>query len=149
MSCLKRFVFITFSVLALPATVFGEDLLDVHACKMPIDAEFCEKGCVRMESGMKEDYLVNKADRSVMRRTYFRGSPPTSQVLKNCTIFDDKNWDCSPESTWTGKWYVYAVYKMTNGLYVQQLYTSQGGPSPLDKASAFNPGFCSKKLSPN
>lgn len=141
---LKRFVLISLSVLALPTTVLGADRLDVYICKRPVDAESCSKGCVRMEGGMQEDYLINKADKSVMRRTYFPGSPPTSEVFKNCTIFDDKNWDCSLEPTWTGKWHTYAVYKMTNGLYVQQLYTSPNGPSPLRKASDIE-GFCSKK----
>ena len=47
--------------------------------------------------------------------------------MKNCTIFDENNWDCSEEPFWVErkKWFVYHEVKMNNGFYVHGSYTSK------------------------
>lgn len=113
-----------------PLVVHGADTqkLTMYECDNHLAAESCGGFCTKVADNLnlesyQVDFLINKNSNAVMIRTYIGKSEPTGTVHKNCTIFDDKNWDCSDEPVWTGKWYVYSTYKMVGGTYISQLYT--------------------------
>lgn len=121
-------------------------LLTMYGCESHFAAEDCGGTCKQAEilgESWQADFLVDKKNNAVMKRTYIGTSTPTGDIFKNCTIFDDKNWDCSAEPYWTGKWLVYNNYKMVNGIYVQQFYTSLDIAKPVKKGDLVN-NYCAK-----
>ncbi len=74
--------------------------LDVYSCDPPITANACNDLCV-LEKNMKYSFLVNKEEKSVLQVVFWEGKQEGSLIHKNCTIFDEKNWDCSEISTLT------------------------------------------------
>jgi len=100
-------------------------VLNAYSCGSYAEAESCSMSCTRMN--MSIDFLINKNLNSVLRRIYIGGDFMSSDVYKNCVIFDENNWDCSDEPLWIreGKWLVYNINKMSNGIYSSGVYTSK------------------------
>lgn len=81
------------------------------------DAEICSASC-KTDGTMKMDFLINKTERSVLTRYYYRDEKtPRSIVTEACKIFDEKNWVCDDKVKLLdhGK---STVDKMTDGVYV-------------------------------
>jgi len=124
-----------FFLSALFGTSVFSKTLTVYFCNTFADAEACSANCSKSIKGLSYDpkfeqkleFLVSEKSKSVMVKTYFGGKFNDSRVMKNCTIFDENNWDCSEEPTWveSAKWLVYQESKMNNGFYVNGLYNSK------------------------
>lgn len=91
---------------------------NVYVCNYLDAAYSCDKECV-VEKDWKYSFLVNKSQKSVLHVSYIDGEQTMSVIHKECTIFDEKNWDCSDYSTHD---YVTIdkVAKMINGTFVMK-----------------------------
>jgi len=75
----------------------NNEKLAVYTCDPSYAAESCNNGCV-LEKDFKYSFLINKEEKSVLHISYFEGDQG-ALTHKNCTIFDNKNWDCSEFDT--------------------------------------------------
>lgn len=124
-----------FLILFLFGTSSYSKPLTVYFCGSFAEAEACSASCSITPKGYKYDpnyvqgleFLISEKSKSVMIKTYFGNKFNDSRVMKNCTIFDENNWDCSEEPIWveSNKWFVYQEIKMNNGHYVNGLYNSK------------------------
>ncbi len=129
---MKVAIFFLFALFG--ASCFAKPLT-VFYCNTFADAEACSANCSKTSKGQafdpkfeqKLEFLINEKSKSVMEKTYFGGKFNNSRVMKNCTIFDENNWDCSAEPIWvdSNKWFVHQEIKMNNGHYVNGLYNSK------------------------
>jgi hypothetical protein len=116
------FLFLGFNVILANAGIFDKKLT-IRQCANEQYAECndCKK------SDLQYDFLLNKNDKTVMRRIFFNGTSE-SKIEENCKIFDEKNWDCSKNTEFsTGSFTVITNYisKMTNGVYREVDYTTR------------------------
>ena len=96
------------------STAFGkEKLLNVYICKDEASAEACDKGC-KLKKNTKISYKANKEKKSVVEVNHGEKSNTSTRLQNNCMIFDEKNWDCSFDST--GNYNPKKKFKMTNGV---------------------------------
>jgi hypothetical protein len=86
--------------------------LKVYRCNSPDDAERCSVNC-QYEPGIAIEFLVEKQKNLVMRKVYEKSQYVSSSIMKNCSIFDESNWDCSRVD---GR--AKFAQKMTSGIYV-------------------------------
>ena len=131
----NKLKFAIFFISALFAASCFSKTLTVYYCNTFSDAEACSANCSKTEKGItydpkyeqKLEFLISKESKSVMVKTYFGGRFSASRIMKNCTIFDENNWDCSDEPFWVeeAKWYAHIEEKMHNGFYVQGVYNSK------------------------
>ena len=68
--------------------------LSVFSCPNQFDATQCDKGC-KLERDMKFSFVVSKEERSVLQIVFWDEKQSGSITHKNCTVFDNLNWDCS------------------------------------------------------
>lgn len=72
-------------------------------------ANSCEH--CKVDKNFNFQFLVSKENNSVMEIFFFDGVQTGSITHKNCTIFNDKNWDCSEDYPNNPR----TVFKMSNG----------------------------------
>ncbi|MCF8194594.1 MAG: hypothetical protein K9J38_01215 [Polynucleobacter sp.] len=120
---MKKFIFLLlgFNVILANAAIFDKKLT-LYSCpeKRYINCDACEK------SEVKVDFLINKYDRTVMFKTYFKENS-NSSIFNNCKIFDEKNWDCSSKSELIirgGAEVTHTIRKMTDGIFQGLTYTN-------------------------
>lgn len=139
-----KFIYIIFSMFVSFCS-FAKTL-DVHYCDTYIDAETCSVNCrntllkgekYNASSAQKLEFQISEKNGSVLVKTYFGTKFSDAHVLKNCQIFDAKNWDCSDEPFWVknGQWFAYHTQKMINGMYLSGTYTSKEGKNNAKNAS--------------
>lgn len=122
-----------FLIFSLFGTSCFSKALTVYFCNNFAEAEACSANCSITPKGHKYDpEFVQKiefliSEKSVLEKFYFGSKFNGSNVMKNCTIFDANNWDCSKEPIWveSAKWSVHQETKMNNGQYVHGLYNSK------------------------
>jgi len=73
-------------------------------------ADSCEN--CKVDKKFNLQFLVSKENNSVMQIVFYDGLQTGSITHKNCTIFSDKNWDCSEDFTNNPR----SVLKMSNGI---------------------------------
>lgn len=95
-------------------------------------ADSCEH--CKIDKKFNLQFLVSKENSSVMQIFFYDGLQTGSITHKNCTIFNDKNWDCSQDSSHNPR----SVLKMSNGKL-----TSETEFWNNDKFESRN-GICSK-----
>jgi hypothetical protein len=89
--------------------------LSFYSCNQPYDASACSKGCIE-NNRLKMSFIVNKGDRSVLAVLYGPGNQ-TPSIFDKCTIFNEKNWDCSYVSSVNG--YTETKIMMVNGIFTE------------------------------
>ena len=108
-----KFIGITFLVLTLMSCRWTNKL-DVYTCVPSYAAESCGGGCT-IEKDFKYSFVTNKEDKSVLHVSYLEGAQ-AAVTHKNCTIFNNENWDCSELDTLP-----YTIIKrrliMANGIF--------------------------------
>ena len=124
-----------FLIFSLFGTSCFSKALTVYFCNTFAEAEACSATCSITPKGYKYDpkfvqkmeFLINEKSQSVLEKTYIGSKLVGSSVMKNCTIFDANNWDCSQEPIWveSAKWSVHQEFKMNNGQYAYGLYNSK------------------------
>ena len=114
------FLFLGLNLIFAYAENFDKKLTQYFCPKQRyINCDACEKSEVQM------DFLINKYDKTVMLKFYFKGNSE-SIILNNCKIFDAKNWDCSSKSELIirgGVEVTNTIRKMTDGIFQGLTYT--------------------------
>ena len=96
----------------------------VYLCPNKTDSISCSDQCKKDEK-MRFTFLVNKEKFSVMEVTYVDGVQKESSTSKNCSIFNEKNWDCLTIDETSSK--IERTSKMTNGIYSYSSILSLNG----------------------
>lgn len=65
----------------------------------------------------KTEFLVDRTTGSVSQITYFKYGVADSVTHKSCTVFDDKNWDCSDQMRNDYGVLITFEHKMVKGVY--------------------------------
>ena len=112
--CDKLLLVLT-SVLVLSACD-SNNKLSVYRCDYKDYADTCNAHC-KVEKDFKYSFLVNNKEKSVFQVIYDEGEQSGSITHKNCTIFSEKNWDCSETNILNGESHR-NTNKMANGIYV-------------------------------
>jgi hypothetical protein len=68
--------------------------LSVYSCPNQFNAIGCDMGC-NLEKDMQFSFVVSKEERSVLQIVFWDEKQSGSITHKNCTVFDNLNWDCS------------------------------------------------------
>jgi len=68
-----------------------------YSCPDEQSANACSNACSNAADDPKTTYRfkINPTEKSVLKVVYEDGVKVASWVDKNCTIFDEKNWDCT------------------------------------------------------
>ena len=116
-------------LLALVATFFimgcsQEKQYSVYLCPNKTESISCSDQCKKDET-MRFTFLINKEKSSVMEVTYVDGVQKESTTSKNCSIFNEKNWDCLTVDEFSSK--LERASKMTNGIYSYSSILSLNG----------------------
>ena len=106
------FLFLGLNLIFANAGIFDKKL-GLRECRFDAnDCNDCKK------NGIEIDFLLNKKDKTVLKRIYYEGTITSSKVEENCKIFDEKNWDCSNDRG-VGRLLFESKVKMINGIYYQ------------------------------
>jgi hypothetical protein len=95
---------------------FLDNKLTVYHCKNN-ESFNCGKDCTKTDA--KVEFLLNKDDKTILRKMYLDGRVDSS-VFQKCKIFNDKNWDCSERSETSSKGRIVISNnsdKMVDGVY--------------------------------
>jgi len=105
---------ICLAMLVYCSAAFGQgNLLHLYVCKDEASADGCNKGC-KIKKNVKRSYKANKEEKSVVEVNYNEKLNASTRLQTNCMIFDERNWDCSYDST--GKYNAKKKFKMANGV---------------------------------
>jgi hypothetical protein len=136
----KIVAFIVLAIVCLSVLfVFSNQKLTQYSCKNSVNTEACFE-CEVSKYGEKVDFLVNKNNQTVMKRTFVkvRGELVIQPILyEKCKIFDAKNWDCS-ESFRLPNGYSHK----THAVMVDNIFSSYTQSSADNKESFY--GWCAK-----
>lgn len=89
--------------------------LDLYYCPDLDLATKCESECA-ISKNMKLSSIVNKQEKSVLVIFYESGKQVGSNIYTECTIFDEKNWDCSNDEK-SNHMIRKNMKRMVNGVY--------------------------------
>ena len=108
MNILNKFFLINFILL------FGgcdlQNSKQIYRCEEKgSSANTCED--CKLDKEFKFQFIVSKESNSVMQIVFIDDLQTGSITYKNCTIFNDKNWDCSDDFSSIRR----SVFKMSNG----------------------------------
>jgi len=106
-----RFVGLYILVMLLAACDFFDKKSVFHCGDDALSIDNCFN-CKKSEE-MRFKFRTAANSNSIQMSVYYENDLVASETLKNCTIFDDKNWDCSKKGT-----YVSTIEKMTEGKYI-------------------------------
>ena len=87
---------------------------EVYLCSNRTDSISCTDSCKKNEK-LNFTFIVNKEKSSVLSVTYLDGVQKESTTLNNCSIFNEKNWDCLKNDKDNSE--METISKMTNGIY--------------------------------
>ena len=108
MNILKKFFLINFILLFAGCDL--QNSKQIYRCEEKgSSANTCEY--CKLDKEFKFQFVVSKESNSVMQIIFFDGLQTGSITHKNCTIFSDKNWDCSQDFSNNPR----TVVKMSNG----------------------------------
>jgi hypothetical protein len=88
----------------------GDKQRILYSCKSSVDAMSCSGSCEK--TNMSQTLLLDETSKSLMETTYLDGKQSRSEIINNCSVFNESNWKCERESQ-----AVKQVSKMTNGIY--------------------------------
>ncbi len=88
-----------------------------YICTPPGYSESCSEKCTKQKEDIKLTFIADKDSKSVLQTTFTNGEQTNTFVRKNCTIFNNENWDCSSE--FLDKTYWKAL--MANGIFIDHL----------------------------
>lgn len=96
-------------------------------CKIYSDAYSCENTCVQSdgENKITREFKVSQKEKSVLSIRLRNGVQDDSSIFKGCTIFDDKNWDCSEEKS-LDSYIKKETNRMSNGIYTHLVNETLG-----------------------
>lgn len=127
------------ATLAFSSTAFAQGkLLDVYICKDEASAEACSKGC-KLKKNTKRSYKINKQGGTVLEVTHNEKEHTSTRSQSNCMIFDERNWDCSYDST--GNYNSKKKLKMTNGVVIKSELVKD---TSISGDVYLNASFCAK-----
>lgn len=108
---------------------FFSKKLTVYTCPNDYSsAAACAATCKKASPAMEIEFKVNKEAKAVQATVFDEGKQRGSVVLKNCIIFDEKNWNCEREN-------VIGSRRMANGIYSDDTNTTYYNP-PLSNSCA-------------
>ena len=112
-----RRIFVLLSILFI--TACGEDKKTAYECIPKDSANSCNKDCTNSaDINIQYSFMPNKEKNIVLKKIFLDGKIVTSNVLENCKIFDDKNWDWS--STTNIEYLISEnIEKMNDGIYTR------------------------------
>ena len=154
---LNKFILLSFSLLLISCSKSNEIILDAYSCldkpKNTYSDEFtkfmsCSNSCKKMtrtnEDGekisIKLGYITNVNDKTVLEKTYRNNVVLNSEVYKNCTIFNNENWDCSHEISFRNLYDQYFT-KMNNKVFVSYSIKKTYGVNNIEELQI---GHCAK-----
>ena len=108
MNILNKFFLINFVFLFIGCDF--QNRMTIYQCE---DKENSTDSCEHCKVVKKFNlqFLVSKENNSVMEIVFYDGLQTGSITHKECTIFNDKNWDCSEDITNNHR----SILKMSNG----------------------------------
>ena len=135
---LLKIMIILFALLGTASC--GERRLSSYKCESEFDVDSCASGCSE-NHGRQMSFLVKPNHGTVMIKAYDDNEIYFSEVLANCKIVNDKNWDCS---TIEKRSYddFYSQKKMADGIYSELMYY-RGGEAGIETLFLVKPN-CAK-----
>ena len=109
-----------FSILSLCFSLISctrNERLDAYECSSAFAANSCANECKKIPDYQYE-FMVNKSNNTILQIYYYQGKQAQSSTSKSCTIFDEKNWDCSSKDS-VAHISFNSTEKMVNGIYTQ------------------------------
>lgn len=87
----------------------SQNLMSIYRCEEHASAHSCENCTI--DKKFKLQFIVNSENSSIMEIVFYDGLQTGSITYKECTIFNNNNWDCSDDFTNNPR----SVLKMSNG----------------------------------
>jgi hypothetical protein len=123
-------------------------------CSDAASAQVCSVKCDDISvPNIHKDFLIDKKTSSVMSRALVTkdqqgvrgGTVLSSEVYRNCSIFNDKNWDCS-ESKEDSHFSEGTTRRMMEGRYYEHSFVILKKSDLIPKSMETHTYFCMKSI---
>ena len=95
--------------------------LTVYGCPNAEAGKSCSNKCTKLKE-VNVNFLVDKSQKTVLKKVYLEGRLTQSETFQNCKIFNEDNWDCSKrdEESLRGVGLIVTITedKMADGIYM-------------------------------